>query len=160
MRRNPHQRSTEVSAAPYNHLLGRAPFGAPAVLNHNIVRNAVLHSNNINAAAPFELHRQQQTINHQTNPLGGRFNRYKYCWKCGFRKKMHLDYGREYGDKCSDNNLREECAKCLQRLDLHTSCGVGPYCTFPPNQNSEFVNWYKSSKRQRGEVDDHTSNII
>ena len=79
------------------------------------------------------------------NPLGTSFKRNKYCWRCGFQKKLHNQGSFPFGKLCANNCGREECSKCGQRLELHTGGNVGPYCVNTPTVNGYYSDWYKQA---------------
>lgn len=122
----------------------RPSFGNPTTLNTAIAANAFLHNNNqaTLATAPFAL----RPIRHNNSRLllGSNFNRNKYCWRCGYSKKIHSDYGVPFGHSCVDNCLREDCAKCGERSEFHHGgkTAMGPTCMKAPSPNSQYADWY------------------
>jgi hypothetical protein len=76
----------------YNQNCGLPCFGNPTTLNTPIAAAAFQYNNQPNTflTAPFAL----RPINANTPLLlGGNFNRNKYCFRCGFQKKLHNNYG-------------------------------------------------------------------
>jgi hypothetical protein len=124
---------------------GLPAFGNPTTLNTNIAAAAFQYNQNAGMMTnPFVL---RPVVNKQSATvfLGPNFNRNKYCWKCGFQKKMHNDYGVPFGHNCVNNCLREDCSKCGQRREFHHTglFGMGPSCIKPPHINSPYHGWYK-----------------
>jgi len=81
--------------------------------------------------------------------LGKDFRGLKYCWRCGYQKKLHIRAGLPYGDKCHGNCLRDECSKCGWRIeDCHENNLYGPFCTPQPTQK-DCKHWYKKEPQQQ-----------
>lgn len=150
-RRNRSETQMAATPAVYqgnNAIMGRPSFGNPTALNTPIAAAAFTHNNNpaTNLIAPFALRNIQQ------NPsrifLGNNFKRHKYCWRCGFQKKVHSDYGVPFGHHCRDNCLREDCSKCGQRVEFHHGGknGMGPACMKQPSHNSGYHDWFKENE--------------
>ena len=142
----PHQEATHTSPVTYNHSTGGlAPFGNPHPLNAQIAAYGVEYNPLRTPTAPFNIitNYQQARDAYQNNPLGSNFKRNKYCWRCGFQKKLHSQAKVPFGQLCSNNCLREDCSKCGERVELHTDGNIGPYCIKPESTNSQCFDWYK-----------------
>ena len=121
----PHQSAIMCNPdAQCNRQHGRVQFGVPMALNTPIVANAffVNHAITCRAATP-----QRPSI--MRSSLGKEFRYNKFCWRCGFQKKMHNRAGNSFGDMCRGNCGYEQCSKCNQRVaDCHEPGCTGPHC--------------------------------
>jgi hypothetical protein len=127
----------------YNQQRGMPAFGNPMVLNTGIVAAAFQYNKSPSSVpvAPFAL---QPIVNSTIPFLAANFNRNKYCWWCGFQKKLHHDYGVPFGHNCTNHCNREDCSKCGQWQEFHHGglASMGPYCMKAPHNQSSYHDWY------------------
>jgi len=97
----PHQSAITCNPdVQYNRQHGRVQFGVPMALNTHIVAN-VFFVNGATAAVPITYRAstpQRPSITRSS--LGKEFRYNKYCWRCGFQKKIHNRAGNSFGDMC------------------------------------------------------------
>jgi hypothetical protein len=141
----PLQEAVECQPIQYSLLFGRPSFGAPTTLNTNIAAAAFHHNQQQNPLAPFLLRPLGNgQIPTARSILGRNFNRNKYCWRCGFRRKVHSRQKVPFGDNCNNTCNFEHCSKCGQRTEIHdTGNRMGPTCVLATFAGSECHDWYK-----------------
>jgi hypothetical protein len=146
--RNETQAAQICQPMEYNLQLRRPSFGAPTVLNTHIAAAAFQHNQNKNqfSVAPFALHPIQNVAPSRVL-LGANFKRNKFCWRCGYQRKLHNDYGLPFGHGCRTNCGREDCSKCGERVEFHADglASMGPSCSKQSKQNSPYYEWYSKS---------------
>lgn len=146
----PTQGYERVGTLAYNHQVGRAIFGNPVALNAHIAAEAVNYCTPVNGFAPHAVRPPLHCVSPNLL-LGSKFKRNKYCFKCGFQKKLHLDAGEPFGPKYQRNCLREECSKCFERVkDFHQAGAVGPHCTKFASRYSKYNDWFKDGVETSG----------
>ena len=127
----PHQSATpHLTNITYNPSLGRAQFGVPMALNTTIAAGAFQHNpTNNGPAIMFRTVPLRPAPSATRSSLGNLFKSNKYCWRCGYQKKIHVRSGTSFGDKCTKNCGYEQCSKCNERVsDCHSIGFVGPHC--------------------------------
>jgi len=131
------QEAVLVAPPTYNLAPGARPFfGNPTTLNTGIAANAFIF-NHATPQVPFTwrtpLQRAQKSVLR-------RFKRNKCCCQCGYSKRLHSQCGTTFGSRCINNCLRQECARCGVRDELHKESSMGPCCTLETNR-TEWKDW-------------------
>ncbi|CAB9515452.1 hypothetical protein SEMRO_717_G191960.1 [Seminavis robusta] len=140
----PHQEARMATAPGFrNHGIADAPFGNPTVMNTTIAAGGMMYTETTNPAAPYVVRPSAPIMPPLLNPRGFNFKDRQFCVKCGFSKSEHLVLNTVFGNSCSNNCLREECSKCLQRLEFHSIGEVGPYCSKTASPSGKFKSWWK-----------------
>jgi hypothetical protein len=131
---------------------GMVPFGNPMPLNTNIAAAAFRYNTPTNLVSPFVLRAMPNTQSRIF--VSHNFNRNKYCWRCGFQKKLHNDYKVPFGHQCVNNCLREDCSKCGQRKGFHQGGldGMGPACMRQPHPTSQYFDWHKNNSNTEANI--------
>jgi hypothetical protein len=124
---------------------GVVPFGNPMPLNTNIAAAAFQYNAHTNHVSPFVLRAIPNEPPRRF--IAPNFNRNKYCWRCGFQKKLHSDYNVPFGHQCVNNCLREDCSKCSQRKEFHhgRQAGMGPSCMQQPHATSPYFDLHRNN---------------
>jgi len=140
----PHQAVHNCTPVDFNQVVGRPLFGVPLVLNTDVA--AAAFQTNQQATGPPILYRplpERPVLQAKRSVLGKKFRALKFCWRCGFQKKLHLRANVPFGDNCHSNCLHDECSKCGWRLeDFHDGNMVGPFCPRQATQK-DCGDWYK-----------------
>jgi len=135
---------------------GQPIFGVPFALNPGIAANAFQLNPNVTVNLPGApiLYRKPALVTTKAitrQQLGPSFKAKLFCWKCGFQRKEHRPPQCPFGDKCVNNLGYEHCSKCIERIELHTDCGVGPWCTRQADTRSKCGNWWQEQEENTTE---------
>lgn len=145
----PHQSAaTELPIHQHNPQLGTPQFGVPSALNTSVAIGAF--QRNLQPTGPAIAFRSLLPPPLKPPPtkgaLGKNFKGNRYCWRCGFQKKLHSRSNTPFGDKCAGNCGYEQCSKCNNRLaDYHENGYVGPHCPneTAPQLQETVSDWWK-----------------